>query len=46
MDANQLKKKSERDQRYWDSKLESKKKYAESEKKWRDDLLKLNPEHP
>jgi len=46
MDRNQELKKKERDQKYWERKLEDKKKYQEEEEQWKKDLLKANPETP
>lgn len=46
MNYNDRKKKQERDQRYWDNKLEERKEYAKREEDWKKELLRLNPETP
>lgn len=46
MDRNQEKKKAERDNRYWERKLEKDRAYEANEEQWKKDLLKLNPETP
>lgn len=46
MDRNEEKKKAVKDQKYWDSKLQARKDYADKEEQWKKDLLKANPETP
>ena len=46
MDRNGEKKKSIRDNKYWENKLAKDKKYEEAEEQWKKDLLRLNPEVP
>lgn len=46
MNRNDEKKKEIRDNKYWSTKLEKDKEYAEKEEQWKKDLLRLNPEVP
>lgn len=46
MDINKIKRKTVKDQKYWNEKLEQKKEYQKSEEQWMKDLLKANPEIP
>jgi len=46
MNRDQIKKKEERDNKYWQSKLEKDKEYAKKEEDWKKELLRLNPETP